>query len=84
MDLKNEPHGKFSGPNIAKWDDSDDPNNWKRAAEIIAEEILAINPNVLIVVEGVEAYPMDGYDYTNCGEFTTYNPGRQRESRIIL
>ena len=72
MDLKNEPHGKFSGPNIAKWDDSDDPNNWKRAAEIIAEEILAINPNVLIVVEGVEAYPMDGYDYTNCGEFTTY------------
>ncbi|WP_265445870.1 cellulase family glycosylhydrolase [Acetivibrio straminisolvens] len=72
MDLKNEPHGKFSGPNIAKWDGSDDPNNWKRAAEIIAEEILAINPNLLIVVEGVEAYPMEGYDYTNCGEFTTY------------
>jgi aryl-phospho-beta-D-glucosidase BglC (GH1 family) len=72
MDLKNEPHGKFSGPNIAKWDDSEDPNNWKRAAEIIAEEVLAINPNLLIVVEGVEAYPMDGYDYTNCGEFTTY------------
>lgn len=72
MDLKNEPHGKFSGSSIAKWDGSEDPNNWKRAAEIIAEEILEINPNLLIVVEGVEAYPMNGYDYTNCGEFTTY------------
>ncbi len=72
VDLKNEPHGKFSGPNIAKWDDSEDPNNWKHAAEVIGNAVLAINPNLLIVVEGVEAYPMDGYDYTNCGEFTTY------------
>ncbi len=72
MDLKNEPHGKFSGSGIAKWDDSSDPNNWKKAAEDIAEEILAINPNLLIVVEGVEAYPKDGYDYSNCGELTTY------------
>lgn len=72
VDLKNEPHGKYSGPDVAKWDESDDPNNWKKAAEDIAEELLAINPNLLIVVEGVEAYPKEGYDYSNCGEFTTY------------
>lgn len=71
VDLKNEPHGKYSGSGVAKWDNSDDPNNWKKAAEDIASEILKINPNLLIVVEGVEAYPKEGYDYSNCGEFTT-------------
>ncbi|HEX3048114.1 MAG TPA: cellulase family glycosylhydrolase [Bacillota bacterium] len=72
MDLKNEPHGKFSGSTISKWDGSSDANNWKKAATDIGNAILAINPNLLIVVEGVEAYPMEGYDYTTCGEFTTY------------
>lgn len=72
MDLKNEPHGKYNGPKVAKWDDSSDPNNWKKAAEDIGNAVLKINPNLLILVEGVEAYPMEGYDYTNNGEFTTY------------
>jgi endoglucanase len=72
MDLKNEPHGKFSGSTIAKWDGSNDANNWKKAAEDVGNAILSVNPNLLIVIEGVEAYPMEGYDYTNCGEFTTY------------
>jgi endoglucanase len=58
FDLKNEPHGKFNEePNqIAKWDSSMDPNNWKRAAEIAANEIHSINPRVLIFIEGVESY----------------------------
>jgi endoglucanase len=72
MDLKNEPHGKYSGSSIAKWDDSNDPNNWKKAAEDIGNAVLSINKNLLIMVEGVESFPMEGYDYTNCGEFTTY------------
>lgn len=72
MDLKNEPHGKYSGSGIAKWDGSNDANNWKKAAEDIGNAILSVNPHLLIVVEGVEAYPMEGYDYSNCGETTTY------------
>lgn len=71
-DLKNEPHGVPAEEDFAKWDNSEDSNNWKQAAEEIAEEILAVNPELLIVVEGVESYPMDGYDYSNCDKFTTH------------
>lgn len=59
-DLKNEPHGKpYEGENAAKWDNSKDANNWKYVAETAASRILAKNPNVLIMVEGIEIYPMD-------------------------
>ena len=34
-------------------------NNWKHAAETAAARILAKNPNVLIMVEGTEIYPVD-------------------------
>jgi len=58
FDLKNEPHGK---PNETKaiWNDSDDPNNWKAVAEKAGNTVLAINPNVLIMIEGIEIYPKD-------------------------
>lgn len=58
FDLKNEPHGK---PNEAKaiWNDSDDPNNWKAVAEKAGNTVLDINPNVLIMIEGIEIYPKD-------------------------
>ncbi|NER27306.1 MAG: cellulase family glycosylhydrolase [Symploca sp. SIO1C4] len=47
-DLKNEPYGR------ASWG-TDDPNtDWRLAAERAGNIILAINPNWLIVVEGVE------------------------------
>lgn len=59
-DLKNEPHGKpYEGSAAAKWDNSKDANNWKYAAETAAARILAKNPNVLIMVEGIEIYPTD-------------------------
>ena len=59
-DLKNEPHGKpYEGENAAKWDNSKDANNWKYVAETAASRILAKNPNVLIMVEGIEIYPID-------------------------
>ena len=59
-DLKNEPHGKpYEGDGAAIWNDSKDANNWKYVAETAAARILAKNPNVLILVEGTEIYPID-------------------------
>ncbi|MBO4653508.1 MAG: cellulase family glycosylhydrolase [Lachnospiraceae bacterium] len=57
-DLKNEPHGKpYEKDGAAIWNDSKQPNNWKYAAEKAAARILAVNPNVLILVEGIEIFP---------------------------
>ena len=59
-DLKNEPHGKPSeGDKAAIWNDSKDKNNWKYEAEKAAAAVLKENPNVLIMVEGTEIYPVD-------------------------
>lgn len=59
-DLKNEPHGKpYEADGAAKWDDSKDANNWKYVAEQAAAAVLSKNPNVLVLVEGIEIYPMD-------------------------
>ena len=61
FDLKNEPHSKYGGAPIdAIWDDSDEPNNWKKAAEDCANAILAKNPNALILIEGVEGFEGHG------------------------
>lgn len=68
IDLKNEPHGTADTPDLmAKWDASTDANNWKYAAEQAAAAVLNINPNLLILVEGVEVYPKfeDGADWTS-------------------
>jgi hypothetical protein len=62
-DLKNEPHGKgddCAAGKGAKWDDSTDEWNWKYAAETCGNAILAVNPNALIVVEGIEVYAKEG------------------------
>lgn len=54
-DLKNEPHGKGQeGADAAKWDGSTDENNWQYAATKCANSILKVNPNALILIEGVE------------------------------
>lgn len=47
-DLHNEPHGKVS------WGTGDLATDWKLAAERAGNAILSVNPNWLIVVEGVE------------------------------
>ncbi len=57
IDLKNEPHGKNDGQGMAKWDNSKDDNNWKYAAERGADAVLSANPNLLVMVEGIEVYP---------------------------
>jgi endoglucanase len=65
-DLKNEPHGKaFSETSFAIWDNSSAANNWKRVAQEAATRILAINPNALILVEGIESFPKDGVNWTS-------------------
>jgi endoglucanase len=54
-DLHNEPHG------AACWGCGDLARDWRLAAERAGNAILAMNPNWLIVVEGVETY--DGQNY---------------------
>jgi endoglucanase len=49
-DLHNEPHGQ------ATWGDGNQATDWRLAAERAGNAILAVQPNWLIVVEGVEAY----------------------------
>lgn len=69
IDLKNEPHGKKDEGTFAKWDDSTDLNNWKYAAERGAAAVLEKNPNLLIMVEGIEVYPKfeEGADWNSIG-----------------
>ncbi len=69
LDLKNEPHGKRGytegcPTTIAKWDNSTDENNWKYASEKCAKAILAKNPKLLIMIEGIEQYPKTEKGYT--------------------
>lgn len=65
-DIFNEPHGKgYRQEECAKWDNSQDYDNWKYEAEKVGKSILDINPNLLIVVEGVETYPTEGNDYSS-------------------
>ena len=68
IDLKNEPHGTADTPDLmAKWDNTTDPNNWKYAAEQGAAAVMSANPNLLVMVEGVEVYPKfeEGADWTS-------------------
>ena len=59
--MKNEPHGKGQdGVASAKWDGSTDENNWAYAATNCALEIMKVNPNALILIEGVEQYTKVG------------------------
>ena len=71
-DLKNEPHGKAGESPRAKWDNSTDSDNWKYIAEKAAKAVLNKNPNVLIMVEGIEIYPKD---INANGNFTSTNMG---------
>lgn len=58
-DLKNEPHGKASETPHAIWNDSNDPDNWKKVAEKAGNAVLNENPHALIVIEGIQIYPTD-------------------------
>jgi aryl-phospho-beta-D-glucosidase BglC (GH1 family) len=49
-DLHNEPHG------VATWGDGNAATDWRMAAEAAGNAILAVNPNWLIIVEGIQTY----------------------------
>ncbi len=55
MDLHNEPHGR------ATWGSGDPATDWRLAAERAGNAILAVNPNLLIIVQGVDQYQGDWY-----------------------
>jgi endoglucanase len=50
FDLHNEPHGP------ATWGDGDPATDWRAAAQRAGDAILAANPDLLIVVEGIESF----------------------------
>ena len=55
FDLNNEPHGS------ATWGTGDAATDWNSAAERCGNAVLEVNPDVLIVVEGVEKVGSDAY-----------------------
>ncbi len=57
FDLRNEPHNGGSGG--ACWDCGTPANDWHLAAERAGNAILAINPHLLIAVEGTDCYGGD-------------------------
>ena len=69
FDLKNEPHGKpHAQSDAALWDGSLVTNNWRQTAQNAARRILKIHPNVLVLIEGIEATPRAGKDYSSKNE----------------
>ncbi|MFE5258602.1 cellulase family glycosylhydrolase [Streptomyces coelicoflavus] len=68
MDVKNEPHGKHTESPRAKWDGSTDQDNFKYACETAGKRILAVNPHVLVLCEGIEIYPKDGTSWSSRNE----------------
>ena len=55
FDLHNEPHGS------ATWGSGDPLTDWRLAAEKAGNAVLAVNPGLLIIVEGVEMVQDDWY-----------------------
>lgn len=54
-DLHNEPHSP------ACWGCGDQSRDWRLAAERAGNAVLAVEPDWLIIVEGVDSYNGDGY-----------------------
>ncbi len=73
MDIKNEPHGTANSSPRAKWDSSTDQDNFKNVCQTAGRRILAINPEVLILCEGIETYPKEGVSWSSTNEKEYYN-----------
>ena len=54
-DLHNEPHGS------ATWGSGDTATDWRLAAQKAGNAILGVNPDLLIVVEGIDSFEGAGY-----------------------
>jgi endoglucanase len=55
FDLHNEPH------DTASWGDGNAATDWRAAAERAGNAVLAINPELLIIVEGIQNYGTSSY-----------------------
>lgn len=55
FDLHNEPH------DAATWGDGNAATDWRLAAQRAGNAILAVHPEILIIVEGVQAHEGDNY-----------------------
>lgn len=55
FDLHNEPHG------AATWGDGNMATDWRLAAERAGNAVLAVNPDLLIIVEGIERHAGTSY-----------------------
>lgn len=60
FDLENEPHGKLTDGG-STWGSGNATTDWNTAAQKCGNAILAVNPDVLIIIEGVEQYESTGY-----------------------
>ena len=59
-DLHNEPHS-VQGGGGSDWGSGNTNTDWRLAAERAGNAILSVNPNWLIIVEGVDSYNGSGY-----------------------
>ncbi|WP_062072364.1 cellulase family glycosylhydrolase [Demequina sediminicola] len=64
FDLQNEPHGKPPEADRATWGDGG-ANDWRAVATEAAERIHAIHPDILLLVEGIEATPSSGSSWSS-------------------
>ncbi len=55
FDLHNEPHGK------ATWGSNDEATDWRLAAERAGQAILAVHPDLLLFVQGIENTRVGSY-----------------------
>ncbi|MFF8386428.1 cellulase family glycosylhydrolase [Streptomyces kanasensis] len=84
MDIKNEPHGGAGENPRAKWDGSADQDDFKHACQTAGRRVLAVNPQLLILCEGVQIHPRNGSDWssTNAADYhSTWWGGNLRGAR---
>jgi len=65
----------FASDLPSKWNGSSDSNNWRKSGRGCAKVILAQNPNVIIMVEGIEAYPKRDTYASQIINYLRYNWG---------
>jgi endoglucanase len=74
FDLRNEPHNAASGGSC--WSGCDAAHDWHRAAERAGNAVLAINPRLIVFVEGTDAVNNDFYWWGGNLQGVRYAPVR--------
>ncbi len=77
-DLDNEPHSP------ATWGDGNPSTDWRLAAEQAGNAILAVNPQWLIIVEGIDVFQGDSYWWGGNLEGAAQYPVRLSEPNKLV